>query len=70
MSGRRHRPGAVSCTIEQLRGYALHLLTNVRFGMTPTFGSTLDGTSGCGMKRVAGADAPWQFIEIFLSSDD
>ena len=51
-------------------GYALHLLTNVRFGMTPTLGSTLDGTSGCGMKRVPGADGPWQFIEIFLSSDD
>jgi hypothetical protein len=41
---------------EQLRGYALHLLTNFRIRMTPTFGSTLDGTSGHGMKRVPGVE--------------
>jgi hypothetical protein len=38
--------------------------------MTPTFGSTLDGTSGHGMKRVPGVEGTWLFIEIFLSSDD
>jgi hypothetical protein len=68
MSGRRHRPSAFLAQSNNCGD--MPCTTIVRFRMTPTFGSTLDGTSGCGMKRVPGAGGPWQFIEIFLSSDD